>query len=310
MIEAARKKPRSQFQSAPLTEARGDLRPRADEANPYPVSIRSPHRSKGRLARRRRTQGFGLVSIRSPHRSKGRPARCSLPARLPTFQSAPLTEARGDAPIATQALMAQNVSIRSPHRSKGRQSNVVDLLKVILVSIRSPHRSKGRRLPQFAPEAETTFQSAPLTEARGDAGAATRSAPGVRFNPLPSPKQGETTLSAHTGFPSNVSIRSPHRSKGRLQKPGQGFTDKRFQSAPLTEARGDRAQREDRSQCRSFNPLPSPKQGETYSGGPPDIVGVVSIRSPHRSKGRQKLRGMEFERPGFQSAPLTEARGD
>ena len=57
-----------------------------------------------------------------------------------------------------------------------------------------------------------------------------------------------------------VSIRSPYRSKGRF----------RGHPLPLPELSG-------------FNPLPLPKQGEIYQ---------VSIR------------------PVFQSAPLTEARGD
>ena len=170
------------------------------------------------------------------------------------------------------------------------------------------------------------------------------------FNPLPSPKQGET----HRAFPrgSQVSIRSPHRSKGRpklikcfnplpspkqgetadqggygvehlcfnpLPSPKQGetFSDLhdatdaiKFQSAPLTEARGDPSQRAGASlpvlfqsaplteargdprrwplSCTSwgFNPLPSPKQGETSRVRLGVLVVDVSIRSPHRSKGR------------------------
>ena len=61
------------------------------------VSIRSPHRSKGRLKGLRQPELIEEVSIRSPHRSKGRPAatngQCSVKS---VFQSAPLTEARGD----------------------------------------------------------------------------------------------------------------------------------------------------------------------------------------------------------------------
>ena len=60
-----------------------------------------------------------------------------------------------------------------------------------------------------------------------------------------------------------------------------------FQSAPLTEARGDLSRRKFRSDFSCFNPLPSPKQGETAILKPEEIA----------------------ERP-FQSAPLTEARGD
>ena len=171
------------------------------------------------------------------------------------------------------------------------------------------------------------------------------------FNPLPSPKQGETP--AHARKPPS----SPHRSKGRRQlfdecfnplpSPKQGETTPcgmpptvcMFQSAPLTEARGDKPanQQDERPIERSFNPLPSPKQGETTansvsrasspvsirsphrSKGRPSpnpldkLVGCVSIRSPHRSKGRpspingvRRCCGVAM----FQSAPLTEARGD
>ena len=132
------------------------------------------------------------------------------------------------------------------------------------------------------------FQSAPLTEARGD-----RARPAVarhllRFNPLPSPKQGETSSYPYT-----------HRAY------------RRFQSAPLTEARGDSPMVLPIQRQTSFNPLPSPKQGETClrrsmsevwvrfqsaplteARGDINVRGLgetedlVSIRSPHRSKGR------------------------
>ena len=62
------------------------------------------------------------------------------------------------------------------------------------------------------------FQSAPLTEARGDENETINVISEVGFNPLPSPKQGET---------------------------------------PHTE--------DDHGRWRSFNPLPSPKQGETQA---------------------------------------------
>ena len=134
------------------------------------------------------------------------------------------------------------------------------------------------------------FQSAPLTEARGDAG------PGLLvglipgFNPLPSPKRGETStckqlVEVIPGFnplPSpkrgetsgerlgasheGVSIRSPHRSEGRpiplVAEPWR----LKFQSAPLTEARGDAIAVSDQKLLSAgFNPLPSPKRGETSS---------------------------------------------
>ena len=91
-----------------------------------------------------------------------------LTAYLP-FQSAPLTEARGDMTGIFRARGPNRVSIRSPHRSEGRSGEVADSVPEALVSIRSPHRSEGRSLAinsvAFAP---VLFQSAPLTEARGD----------------------------------------------------------------------------------------------------------------------------------------------
>ena len=59
------------------------------------------------------------------------------------------------------------------------------------------------------------------------------------FNPLPLPKQGE--------------IEPSSRPMGRAYK---------FQSAPLTEARGDAACLVAIAEPWGFNPLPLPKQGE------------------------------------------------
>ena len=252
------------------------------------VSIRSPHRSKGRrlgccVVRRRR-----IVSIRSPHRSKGRLPPESEPFHSELFQSAPLTEARGDRYLPERARQRSRfqsaplteargddeggagadegvvVSIRSPHRSKGRLEPTLSNLQYPLVSIRSPHRSKGRpggnpdtaipELFQSAPLTEargdlydllflllvSSFQSAPLTEARGDPPPSQAARRPHRFNPLPSPKQGETRRRALYG--------------GRFLG---------FQSAPLTEARGDTLRASQTKPLRGFNPLPSPKQGET-----------------------------------------------
>ena len=61
---------------------------------------------------------------------------------------------------------------------------------------------------------------------------------------------------------------------------------------------------------QGFNPLPSPKQGETLSGKWSSMLVLVSIRSPHRSKGRLMLVLLSVLDEVFQSAPLTEARGD
>ncbi len=160
-----------------------------------------------------------------------------------------------------------------------------------------------------------TFQSAPLTEARGDLAASTPFRRNIRFNPLPSPKRGEmpsgewprrgnksfnplpspkrgeisSTLDVDR-VGSHVSIRSPHRSEGRYldRVDSEIRRAEAFQSAPLTEARGDleclRIRR--RSTSTSFNPLPSPKRGEISAKCTDGGQTYVSIRSPHRSEGR------------------------
>ena len=172
---------------------------------------------------------------------------------------------KGRLRLCRDAINYMQVSIRSPYRSKGRQENSGELEKLGYVSIRSPYRSKGRHWVHL-----------------------------------------------HRTLLSQVSIRSPYRSKGRL--PGfpdfpmvamfqsaplteaRGDFDIRgiplrcalFQSAPLTEARGDwRLPFRNRHQC-SFNPLPLPKQGETYLVAWITVVKYVSIRSPYRSKGRRR----------------------
>ena len=62
----------------------------------------------------------------------------------------------------------------------------------------------------------------------------------ICFNPLPSPKQGEIAVGIIQHSAIRVSIRSPHRSKGRY-----GISDRQNE---ITEV--------------SIRPLPSPKQGE------------------------------------------------
>ena len=181
----------------------------------FHVSIRSPHKSKGRLDREVRTAHGRAVSIRSPHKSKGRQMSRILLTPAPSFQSAPLTKARGDIPPASMrawaacfnplpsqkqgetsssstALLGRRVSIRSPHKSKGRLVAELGHGVVLVVSIRSPHKSKGRLDIGGMSVVVEEFQSAPLTKARGDRSKARSKARRPRFNPLPSQKQGET----------------------------------------------------------------------------------------------------------------------
>ena len=153
--------------------------------------------------------------------ARGDSSRTSKLSSTVTFQSAPLTEARGDPRRAPSPILTLRVSIRSPHRSKGRPGVTWSMAFDIAVSIRSPHRSKGRRFAKWMSGKFTEFQSAPLTEARGDGIEPTTNSLQNCFNPLPSPKQGETFV--------------PRCSTTR----GSGF-----QSAPLTEARGDRTMME------------------------------------------------------------------
>ena len=155
-----------------------------------------------------------------------------------------------------------------------------------------------------------TFQSAPLTKARGDLRAQIGFQVVLRFNPLPSQKQGETRRLARPCIARQVSIRSPHKSKGRRGPSAVCHVGRWFQSAPLTKARGDIPQAITRKRRQGFNPLPSQKQGETLQQYPRAASLNVSIRSPHKSKGRQMALYGCYPRSRFQSAPLTKARGD
>ena len=154
------------------------------------------------------------------------------------------------------------------------------------------------------------FQSAPLTKARGDRSRRLYPQRRPRFNPLPSQKQGETWDERKDIADANVSIRSPHKSKGRHRRDAYHRDECEFQSAPLTKARGDENRDEYHHPRTGFNPLPSQKQGETRRTWTRWARSHVSIRSPHKSKGRPRPRDCIMARSRFQSAPLTKARGD
>ena len=298
------------FQSAPLTEARGDPRHwrKTSDAicfNPLP-SPKQGETCSGDTCHR---SGPCFNPLPSP--KQGETSRCA-PPRPCTARFNPLPSPKqGETPVhRNQPRVRPHVSIRSPHRSKGRLGVRRAGSSIAAVSIRSPHRSKGRpflpsqrprRTNSFNPlpspkQGETQaeapfrtkiveFQSAPLTEARGDAIPAKRLAMGSKFQSAPlTEARGDPWLSVNRSYPAW------------------------FQSAPLTEARGDPSdfllcfnplpspkqgetwRAPTWKHCSSFNPLPSPKQGET----PPLLSGAetkrpaVSIRSPHRSKGRRK----------------------
>ena len=133
------------FQSAPLTDVRGDTCWHTIHYDDDTVSIRSPHGCKGRLSFDR--------AIRAPIR----------------FQSAPLTDVRGDSATYRGAPRRPMVSIRSPHGCKGRSAVVKFGFLLVYVSIRSPHGCKGRSGWRRTGMASSMFQSAPLTDVRGDA---------------------------------------------------------------------------------------------------------------------------------------------
>ena len=115
-----------------------------------------------------------------------------LVANRVLFQSAPLTDVRGDSWI------SRNIK----PISKFQSAPLTDVRGDLLVT--RSYRPQGR------------FQSAPLTDVRGDS---------ISFR-------------ATLGQP-NVSIRSPHGCKGRCGKAMRERRQTMFQSAPLTDVRGD-----------------------------------------------------------------------
>ena len=250
------------FQSAPLTKARGDVNsprswPSIHSFNPLPSQ----------------KQGETSLAVRGAR-------------RCPGFNPLP-SQKQGETGRMYQPRMSYSVSIRSPHKSKGRHTRTaIGSMRILrfnplpsqkqgetyakfaypdesYVSIRSPHKSKGRRHASGSVAASSMFQSAPLTKARGDFDAPKPASCPFSFNPLPSQKQGETGCrkawnNYQLGF-------------NPLPSQKQGET-RRGVLVPL---------------CLScFNPLPSQKQGETGEFPPVVFLQTVSIRSPHKSKGR------------------------
>ena len=149
-----------QFQSAPLTKARGDGQAgwtgRQGSFNPLPLPKQGETgRQAGRAGR--------AVSIRSPYQSKGRRA-CRLDGQAGQFQSAPLTKARGDGPAGWTGRQGSFNPLPLPKQGEtGLQAGRAGRA----VSIRSPYQSKGRRAGRLD-DLHSVFQSAPLTKARGD----------------------------------------------------------------------------------------------------------------------------------------------
>ena len=207
------------------------------------------------------------------------------------FQSAPLTEARGDAlPSGWRGNLPSFNPLPLP-----KQGETLPIVQPIVsfddVSIRSPHRSKGR--PTRSPitsAALTCFNPLPSPK-QGETflcwGCGFRL---TCFNPLPSPKQGETGETVRIQHLDRVSIRSPHRSKGRRGPEILLLCQDEFQSAPLTEARGDSRTIPLYSQATRFQSAPlTEARGDIDDLKDAADYRSVSIRSPHRSKGRPKI---------------------
>ena len=228
-----------------------------------------PSQKQGETISPERVQRVGRVSIRSPHKSKGRQILPVRSVSSSVFQSAPLTKARGDITRVAPAFVWTLFQSAPLTKARG-----------------DPSASKTR-------VSNRAFQSAPLTKARGDRrDGEHRGVASQCFNPLPSQKQGETSLAARLVSKVEVSIRSPHKSKGRLGRSYRSICSGVFQSAPLTKARGDAAQPPRCGPPISFQSAPLTKargdwRGLKLSEGSP----LVSIRSPHKSKGRLPLDG-------------------
>ena len=199
-----------------------------------------------------------------PSQKQGETQRMDLVGpEIRMFQSAPLTKARGDGRRCGYPLGKRGFQSAPLTKARGDDNTYQHWRAYIKVSIRSPHKSKGRRLCPIGHLSVALFQSAPLTKARGDFLLHTRSCEIASFNPLPSQKQGETNKPDLLTYLDKVSIRSPHKSKGRRGTASGTVAGGQFQSAPLTKARGDAAVPAIPDCPQRFNPLPSQKQGET-----------------------------------------------
>ena len=279
------------FQSAPLTEARGDS-----------GSVPLPKQGE---------PSFNPLPL--PKQGETLPCH-EQTSDFKKFQSAPLTEARGDMTSRNTIWSKSFNPLPLPKQGEThcQESDLTSFNPLPL-----PKQGETHFFDCSGPVRE--FQSAPLTEARGDFAVRSpyRSKGRLRamtgkqgFNPLPLPKQGETSQIRHGCFSRPVSIRSPYRSKGRhVQIIGNKGRLKRgyikFQSAPLTEARGDLDVRSSIGVQICFNPLPLPKQGET---GTPEIVAMAKYRGfnplplPKQGETCADCTNQAFE--GFNPLPL------
>ena len=170
--------------------------------------------------------------------------------------------------------------------ARGDYVAVAGLVRVRQVSIRSPHRSKGRL--------------------RCRCGSCPRPS---GFNPLPSPEQGEISdpqISARFSRPFQSAPLTGARGD-RFSTISPRITPT-FQSAPLTGARGDECVSWSPAVTRySFNPLPSPEQGEIpevgYHGL--SLLGFNPLPSPEQGE-IYLFPGRAQDRSGFNPLPSPE----
>ena len=135
------------------------------------------------------------------------------------------------------------------------------------------------------------FQSAPLTKARGDWMAGKKSLALRSFNPLPSPKQGETHPPRWTRSETPCFNPLPSPKQGETPSVSEGVAEGTSFNPLPSPKQGETRPTKRSEKCNlSFNPLPSPKQGETRPDWSLRATASVSIRSPHQSKGRHPVR--------------------
>ena len=111
-------------------------------------------------------------------------------------------------------------------------------------------------------------------------------------------------------MPTSVSIRAPLRGAGRSACFAKCRSERRFQSAPRSEERGDIRSGGTSPREACFNPRPAPRSGAMDSFLSPARRSGVSIRAPLRGAGRWVAIDDLGDIHMFQSAPRSEERGD
>jgi len=199
------------------------------------------------------------------------------------------------------------------------------------VSIRSRRRGREKLAELAQEDDDGEFQSAPDAQAGRNPKEIRCPPRPCRFNPLPTHRPGETTVSFRSKLRKAVSIRS--RRRGR-EKPGAHVTGdavalvsirsrrrgrekpstatirrptRSFQSAPDAEAGRNARFNAASAWSARFNPLPTQRPGETAGPGPAGRPWPVSIRSRRRGREKPTPGARTIARNLFQSAPDAEA---